>query len=339
MRRIVFQIVLSLLSMSVQAQKVSNIRAEQRGQDIVVFYYLETTSPCEVSLTLSQNNGETWSAPLKNVFGGVGKNVSSGEKQITWNVLESREQLVGEKIKFKIIANGKKAFEPEMVFVEGGTYKMGSNSGRTNEKPVHEVTLDSFYIGRFEITQLQWKEVMGVNPSYFKDFGNISTDLLPVEQVSLIEIREYILKLNALTGRTYRLPTEAEWEYAARGGNKSKGFRFSGSNDLDSVAWYSNNSDFITHNVGAGMKKTNELGIYDMSGNVWEWCSNVYGKYMKDGRLSEERNMSSEYYVIRGGGMNSERTSCRVCSRAVGLDKDKLSNCGLRLVLSMKELK
>ena len=188
----ILQIAMIFVCGHLQAQKISNIRAEQRGQDIVVFYSLETTSPCEVSLSLSQDNGATWSTPLKNVFGGVGKNVSSGEKQITWNVLESREQLVGEKIKFKIIANGRKSFEPEMVFVEGGTYKMGSNSGESNEKPVHEVTLDSFYIGRFEITQLQWKEVMGSNPSYFKDFGNISTDLLPVEQVSLIEIREYI---------------------------------------------------------------------------------------------------------------------------------------------------
>jgi hypothetical protein len=147
--KIVFSLFFLITCFIAHAQKVSNIRAEQRGQDIVVLYSLETTSPCEVSLLLSQDNGTNWSAPLKNVSGHVGKNIAAGEKQITWRVLEEREQLVGDKIKFKVVVSDKNSFQHEMVFVEGGTFRMGSISGESYEKPVHSVTLSSFNIGKY----------------------------------------------------------------------------------------------------------------------------------------------------------------------------------------------
>ena len=158
----------------------------------------------------------------------------------------------------------------EMVFVKGGTFMMGAtpeqgSDAGDGEKPVHSVTVSDFYIGKYEVTQAQWKAVMGKNPSHYKGENR------PVERVSWYDIQKFIEKLNAKTGKRYRLPTEAEWEYAARGGNQSKGYKYSGSNDIGSVAWYTNNSGDRTHPVG--QKQPNELGLYDMTGNVWEWCS------------------------------------------------------------------
>ena len=159
--------------------------------------------------------------------------------------------------------------EPEMIFVQGGTFTMGCTSEQgevcwDHEKPAHQVTLSDFYIGKYEVTQEQWRAVMGNNPSHFT-----GDEHLPVENVLFNEVQEFITILNSLTGKKYRLPTEAEWEYAARGGRNSLGFMYSGSNTVGNVAWYSGNSNEKTHPVGT--KTPNELGIYDMSGNVMEW--------------------------------------------------------------------
>ena len=155
----------------------------------------------------------------------------------------------------------------EMVYVEGGEFKMGAteeqgDDARANESPVLTVKLDSYHIGKYEVTQTQWKAVMGTEPSHFKggDF--------PVENVSWFEAQEFCKKLSEATGRKYVLPTEAQWEYAARGGNKSQHFKYAGSNNINDVAWYKDYSDSQTHSVG--VKNANELGIYDMSGNVAE---------------------------------------------------------------------
>lgn len=329
MKEVVFVFFFLVLSVICTAQKIFNIRAEQRGQDIVVFYSLETTSPCEVSLLLSQDNGATWSSPLKNISGDVGKNILGGEKQIMWKVLEEREQLVGDNMKFKVIAFDKKSFEPEMVFVEGGTFEMGSNFGDSDENPVHSVTLNAFNIGKYEVTQAQWRSLMGSNPSRFTVCDNC-----PVETVSWVAVQDFIRKLNAQTGKNYRLPTEAEWEYAAKGGRQSRGYTYSGSNDLASVAWYSDNSGSKTHVVAE--KQENELGIYDMTGNVWEWCSDWYGAYSSSNQINPTGAYSSQFRVLRGGSWYYYANYCRSANR-LWLNPDvNYSNIGFRLVLPVE---
>ena len=198
--------------------------------------------------------------------------------------------------------------EPEMVYVEGSSFQMGSND-YDNEKPIHSVTLSSFSIGKYEVTQALWRSVMGKNPSNFKG------DNLPVEQVSWDDIQRFLQKLNAKTGKNYRLPTEAEWEYAARGGNKSNSFKFSGSNTVGDVAWYGSNSDSKTHTVGG--KTANELGIYDMSGNVWEWCSDRYDEnYYKNSPSQNPKGATSgSSRVLRGGSWYTYAYNCRVANR------------------------
>lgn len=326
MKNFCFQLPLIFFCISTQAQKVSNVHAEQRGQDIVVLYSLETSSPCEVSLLLSQDNGATWSIPLKNVAGDVGKNIAAGEKQITWKVLEEQEYLVGDKMKFKVIANGRKSFEPEMVFVEGGTFQMGSNSGNSDERPGHSVTLGSFNIGKYEVTQAQWKAVMGSNPSNFSGCNDCA-----VEYVSWDDVQKYILKLNFQTNMNYRLPTEAEWEYASKGGLASKGYTYSGSNDLYSIAWYVGNSGNKTHSVGS--KNSNELGINDMSGGVWEWCSDWHRDYCMYGEINPFGDSHGGYNrVLRGGSFNEDQGDCRTVNRANHYPDHKDSQLGFRLV-------
>ncbi len=188
----------------------------------------------------------------------------------------------------------------EMVYVEGGTFQMGSNDGDKDEKPVHTVKVNSFYIGKYEVTQQQWVEIMGNNPSHFNKCG----ENCPVENVSWKEVQKFITKLNEKTGMNYRLPTEAEWEYAARGGNKSRGYKYSGSDNAGDVAWYNSNSGKETHS--AGQKKPNELGIYDMSGNVWEWCNDWYDEnYYSVSPLNNPQGAqgatTGTYRVLHGG--------------------------------------
>ncbi|WP_337949519.1 formylglycine-generating enzyme family protein [Prevotella sp.] len=219
----------------------------------------------------------------------------------------------------------------EMVRVEAGTFTMGATPEMENplddEKPAHQVTLtNDYYIGKYEVTQALWKAVMGNNPSYSK--GNN----LPVERVSWDNCQKFISKLNRITGKTFRLPTEAEWEYAARGGNKSRGYQCSGSSNLSDVAWYEDNSGNKTHNVGS--KQANELGIYDMSGNVHEWCQDWYDKYSNSSKVNPTGANSGSYRVSRGGGWAGYAWDCRSSYRNYCSPGSRYNHLGLRLVLS-----
>ena len=210
-----------------------------------------------------------------------------------------------------------------MVYVAGGTFQMGSNDGDYDEKPVHSVTLSDYYIGQTEVTQELWQAVMGSNPSDFKGAKN------PVNNVSWNDCQEFIIKLNRLTGGRFRLPTEAEWEYAARGGNKSRGYIFSGSDYLGSVAWYEDNSGDEVHPIGS--KSANELGLYDMSGNVFEWCSDWYGSYPSSPQTNPTGASSGSGRVLRGGGYCFKESNCRSAFRVSIVPASRFYSWGFRL--------
>ena len=219
-----------------------------------------------------------------------------------------------------------------MVKVSGGTFQMGATSEQGSdansiELPVHQVTLSDYYIGITEVTQELWQAVMGTNPSEFMD-----SNQQPVERVTWYNCNTFIAKLNNLTGKQFRLPTEAEWEFAARGGNASKGYKYSGSNDIDEVAWYSNNSRNKTHEVG--MKLPNELGLYDMSGNVWEWCNDWYDDYSSTSQINPTGPSSGSSRVNRGGSWLIPARGCRVSFRNNTTPSNTITSMGLRLVLS-----
>ena len=217
-----------------------------------------------------------------------------------------------------------------MKYVSGGTFTMGATSEMTepwdDEKTTHQVTLSSYYIGETEVTQALWKAVMGSNPSYFKG------DNLPVETVSWNDCQTFISKLNSLTGKRFRLPTEAEWEFAARGGNQSRHTQYSGSSRIDDVAWYESNSDNKTHPVKT--KQPNELGIYDMTGNVWEWCQDWYGSYNSYAQTNPTGASSGSDRVGRGGCWIRSPRRCRSSFRGGYAPEDSNLILGLRLVLS-----
>ena len=217
-----------------------------------------------------------------------------------------------------------------MVIVGGGTFTMGATSeqgsnAESDEKPAHQVTLSDYMICKTEVTQELWQAVMGKNRSRFKG------DNLPVENVSWNDCQEFIKKLNTLTGLNFRLPTEAEWEYAARGGNKSKGYKYSGSNNISSVAWYKGNASLKTHAVAT--MSPNELGLYDMSGNVCEWCSDWYGDYSSGSQTNPKGPSSGPIHVHRGGSWSCHARGSRVSKRNNYNPGNRSYFLGLRLAL------
>ena len=227
----------------------------------------------------------------------------------------------------------------KMVAVEGGTFTMGATPEQgsdvyDSEKPAHQVTLSSYSIGQTEVTQELWRAVMGRNPSLFT--GNLQR---PVENVSWNDCQTFINKLNQMTGKNFRLPTEAEWEYAARGGNRSQGYKYAGSNAIGDVAWYydnscalgSNHPDYGTHAVAT--KAPNELGLYDMSGNLLEWCQDWYGSYSSDAQTNPTGPASGPDRVFRGGSCYSYAWRCRVSYRSYSAPSFKNCDLGLRLAL------
>ena len=255
----------------------------------------------------------------QNVSYNVGANASTASSQSSLPRMYDAETFIVNGVSFK------------MIPVEGGTFTMGATSEQggdafDDEKPTHKVTLSTYLIGQTEVTQALWKAVMGSNPSKWEG------DNLPVEWVSWDDCQEFIRKLNQLTGKRFRLPTEAEWEYAARGGSKSRGYKYAGGNTLGDVAWYRDNSGSKTHAVGT--KKANELGLYDMSGNVWEWCQDWYGKYTRATQTDPKGPKSGSDRVNRGGSWDYDARYCRSSNRSSNTPDFVYDCLGLRLALS-----
>ena len=334
MIKLIFFLLLSVFTVVCSfGQTVSNVDAYQEGKNIIITY--DTDKAGSVGdVFCSTDGGRTWSNPLRRVTGDVNKQVQAGSHRIVWDVLSEREKLAGANICFKVEVNSGRfmvnGVSFEMVRVEGGTFRMGATSEQedeadSDEKPVHGVTLSSYYIGKTEVTQALWQAVMGSNPSRFEGSD------LPVECVSWNDCQEFIQKLNRLTGRNFRLPTEAEWEFACRGGNNSRGYKYSGSNNLGSVAWYEDNSGGQTHPVGT--KAPNELGIFDMSGNVWEWCNDWYGNYTSNSQTNPTGSQSGSDRVYRGGSWCDYARYCRSSNRSYGNPATRYSYLGLRLAL------
>lgn len=217
--------------------------------------------------------------------------------------------------------------EMNFVWVQGGCYNMGSNRGESDEKPIHEICVDSFLIGKYEVTQFEWTKLMGKNPSHFKN-----GDRYPVENVSWEDINSYLLKLNGIGDGNFRLPTEAEWEFAARSGGKSE--EYSGGNTVGDVAWYNGNSGERTHPVG--LKNPNGLGIHDMSGNVWEWCQDRYGEYSysQSPQYNPVGVQNGFKHVLRGGSWGYGPTEMRSTNRFSSTPGNRSNRIGFRLVLS-----
>ncbi len=216
-----------------------------------------------------------------------------------------------------------------MVYVEGGTFTMGATSEQgsdafSGEMPVHQVTLSSFSIGKYEVTQAEWQAVMGSNPSRFT-----GDNRRPVENVSWNDCQEFIRKLNAMTGKRFRLPTEAEWEYAARGGNRSKHFKYAGGNYLPTLASF----EGVSMPSIVGLDLPNEIGLYDMSGNVSEWCQDWFGTYNSHSQHDPYGPYSGDKRTCRGGSWTNDARSCRVSSRGYNPPNLRFANLGLRLAL------
>lgn len=350
MRRIVW-IWMMLCAMCLQAQTVTNVVARQVGNTVEISYDLDMAAT--VSLLLSQDGGATYSATPKSVVGDVG-NTSPGHKRMVWNLLADGSDWDVERARFKVVAQktDKITFTLKdvsfvMIAVEGGTFTMGATSeqgsdAKSDESPTHQVTLSEYYIGQTEVTQGLWKAVMETTVRQQRDKANPDWsingegDNYPMYYINWEECQGFIYKLNTilssqLGGKHFALPTEAQWEYAARGGKKSKGYKYSGSSSIGTVAWYKDNSGNSSHPVAS--KNPNELGIYDMCGNVEEWCQDRWGIYSSSSQTNPTGASSGSSFLHRGGCWSFEAKSCRVTNRISNPPTDRFNGMGLRLVL------
>jgi formylglycine-generating enzyme required for sulfatase activity len=369
----VFFNALITLGSSSFAQNISNITTTQSGKNILVNYNLtgkEGITAYEVKLYVSPDGGNTWQGPLTAVTGDVGKvQAAANSKSITWDVLKEPgfSQIKGDNIQFKIKASYHGKDDIEMVWVEGCSFMMGSNEGDEDEKPVHEVSLNGFYMGKYEVTRGQFRkfvEATNYQTEDEKDGGAwiysveekkwVKKDGLnwkkdakgndcyktkenhPVIFVSYNDAIAYINWLKSTSNKKYRLPTEAEWEYAAKGGHKNSLYKYAGSDNIDEVAWYGDAND-ETHPIGT--KKANALGIFDMTGNVWEWCSDWYDKnhYQHSMKSNPEGGLTGDYRVLRGGSFNHGTFNCRPADRNYNLPYYSNYFVGFRLACSVDE--
>lgn len=347
-------IIVILTSMIITAQNqapvVENVRFTQRtdGSFKVDIYYDVNDADGDsmtISMLVSEDAGSTFDFLATSLSGDFGENIKSGtDKHIEWNFASDHPNYFSDQIQIKIVANDNGGYPivAGMIFVEGGTFQMGSNDGYSIERPEHSVTLNSFYIGKYEVTQAEWQKVMGNNPSSFVGDTN------PVENVTWNDAITYCNKLSEEDSLTkfytidgtnvianwgangYRLPTEAEWEYAGGGGAMTAGYNYCGGNNANNVAWYSDNSEGKTHEVGT--KLPNVLGLYDMSGNIIEWCNDLFGEhYYSDSPINNPQGPTTgDYRVFRGGSWNVSSDYCRVKYRGYG--NNSSNYIGFRIV-------
>ncbi|GAB1448169.1 hypothetical protein MASR2M44_11750 [Bacteroidota bacterium] len=337
-----------LLGYSLQAQQITQVSARQDGKKIVVEYEATGISAEQfynISLAYS-TDGINWVETQKGLSGVIGKGQQlKSSNQVIWEPLQELPALTSSTLRFQI--NAKASFEnvtcygcteeqkwvvqeieANMVSIPAGSFWMGCSEGDNecydDEKRIHQVRLNGFKMSKYEVTQVQWEAIMGTNPSNFQGCSNC-----PVEQVSWNEAQKFIKKLNSLTRKNYRLPTEAEWEYAARGGEQND--KYSGSDDIGAVAWYYayDNSGSKTHPVG--QKQANGYGLKDMSGNVWEWCNDWYGDYSSNSQNNPQGPSTGANRVYRGGSCYTYARSCRVSNRSSNSPDYRYGNLGFRL--------
>jgi len=322
------------------AQEVTNVEAKQVGNMVEVTYDLDQDA--SIHLLLSRDGGANYTPEPKTVTGDVG-NTTSGHKKLVWDMLADYTDWNLKNARFKVVVGEQKdrvftinKVPFTMIAVEGGTFIMGATpeqgeEAEKTEKPAHPVALSDFYIGQTEVTQGLWRAVMGTSRSYVQEGDNY-----PVENVNWDDCQTFIDKINELMahelgGRRFALPTEAQWEYAARGGKYSKGYKYPGGDELGDVAWFQGNSDGTTHPVGT--KKANELGLYDMSGNIYEWCYDWHEPYPTDLVSNPSGPVTGKVKGLRGGSLESEAKRCRISKRGGNYpDYHNLYN-GFRLVL------
>jgi len=293
-------LLLFVVAATLQSQTITNVQARQEVLTIIITYDMSGSlkKGYEIWVGYTTDGGKSYT-PISGAEGDLGSNVSpSTGKEITWRITDNSP--TGKDVRFKVWAYNP---PPDMVYVQGGSFQMGSTSGDSDEKPIHTVTVKGFFMDKTEVTQAEYHRVMGNNPSSFS-----GCDECPVEQVSWHAATLYARKVGK------RLPSEAEWEYAALGGNKSKGYKYSGSNNLDGVGWYENNSN-KPHPVG--QKQSNELGLYDMSGNVWEWCADWYAEdyYSQSPGVNPPGPARGGLRVLRGGSWVIDGSRSRVADR------------------------
>lgn len=366
----------ALVAFVAKSQNVSNADFVVVGNDIEITYELDDIA--DIDIFCSTDGGKTFSGPLENISGDVGNNVMPGKKTAVWHVYAERDIMYSSSVSFKIkVKEAKKTFDIdgyllEMVKVNGGTFEMGTDDvGEEvqNNIPAHEVSLSDFYMSKYEVTVALFKKFveatnyktdadrLGGSYLWGRGYWEITKDInweydvdgrllhesdynQAVVHVSRNDAVAFCTWLKQKTGESFRLPTEAEWEYAAKGGDVSNGYSYSGSNDIYEVAWYRHNScdvdpddstNYGVHEVGK--KLPNELGIYDMTGNVMEWCGDIYGTYIGGSQMNPIGDMEGDHYILRGGSWFDSESKCSMSVRVDVTPNTRRFNCGFRLAL------
>ena len=365
------------LALITKAQNVTNADFSVVGNDIEITYELDDIA--DIEIFCSTDGGKTYGRPLENVSGDIGDNVMPGKKTAVWHVYAERNMIYSPSVSFKIkVKEAKKIFNIdgyllEMVKVNGGTFEMGANiideEEFNNNVPAHEVSIGDYYIAKYEVTVELFKKFvdatnyrtdadrLGGSYLWGRGFWEITKNVnwkcdvdghilhesdygQAVVHVSRNDAVAFCTWLKQKTGLPFRLPTEAEWEYAAKGGDVSNNHSFSGSDYIDEVAWCRDNScdispdDNVNYGVHeVGEKLPNELGIYDMTGNVMEWCNDIFGNYIGGSQMNPTGEVEGYYYVLRGGSWFDNESDCTVSSRVDATPNTRRFNCGFRLAL------